>query len=95
MNSIEPNQIIQGQRNYVGRVMALLAIATIVALAVLVWPATAQTDRITGPRFQISSWGLSGPNRTGHGAYVLDTSTGEVWLIVEGGTPKKIAEKLK
>jgi hypothetical protein len=52
----------------------------------------------TGPspgRFQISSWGFGATGRSGHGAYVVDTATGEVWVIHEGGMQRKLVDKLK
>jgi hypothetical protein len=64
--------------------------AALVALSV-----AAATGTATGPRFQISAWGFSGPGRSGHGAYVLDTTSGEVWVVDEGGMQKKLVDKLK
>ncbi|HMJ66541.1 MAG TPA: hypothetical protein VK615_14450 [Candidatus Binatia bacterium] len=64
--------------------------AALVALSV-----AAATGTATGPRFQISAWAFAGDGRSGHGAYVVDTATGEVWVVHEGGTQKKLVDKLK
>jgi len=55
----------------------------------------AATGTATGPRFQISAWAFAGDGRNGHGAYVVDTATGEVWVIHEDGAQKKLVDKLK
>jgi hypothetical protein len=51
------------------------------------------------PRYQIAAWAHpaafgSGGHSSGssHGAYVLDTQSGEVWHISEAGRPKKIGK---
>jgi hypothetical protein len=64
--------------------------ASLVGLSV-----AAATGTATGPRFQISAWGFGGEGRSGHGAYVVDTTTGEVWAVHEGGMQKKLVDKLK
>jgi hypothetical protein len=40
------------------------------------------------PRYQIDAWNTN----LGHGAYVLDTQSGEVWHISEAGRPKKLGK---
>jgi len=74
----------------------ILLTAVIVGLTVGFFSSAAQTDRLapTTPRYQISAWGFTGPNSTGHGAYVLDTFTGEVWLVGESPA-RKMADKLR
>ena len=67
--------------------------ALMVALVAL--SVAAATGTATGSRFQISAWGFAGDGRTGHGAYVVDTTTGEVWVVHEGGMQRKLADKLK
>jgi hypothetical protein len=64
--------------------------AALVALSV-----AAATGTATGPRFQVSAWGFAGEGRSGHGAYVVDTTTGELWVVHEGGIQKKLVDKLK
>jgi len=65
-------------------------VAALVALTV-----AAATGTAIGPRFQISAWGFAGQGRSGHGAYVVDTTTGELWVVDEGGTQRKLVDKLK
>jgi hypothetical protein len=44
--------------------------------------ATATSDGVAvGVKYQISSWGSSG----NHGAYLIDTQTGEVWSVESTG----------
>jgi hypothetical protein len=62
--------------------------------------ASAQAAPAEIPRFQLRTWaypGFSGPNLSGqpsHGAYVLDTVTGKLWLSHEG-QPLKPAGQVK
>ena len=67
-----------------------ILMAALIALSVAAASGTA-----TGPRFQISAWGFSGDGRSGHGAYVVDTFTGEVWVVPEGGMQRKLVDRLK
>jgi hypothetical protein len=55
----------------------------------------AATGPASNPRFQISAWGFAGQGTSGHGAYVVDTTTGELWVVSEGGMQRKLVEKLK
>ena len=60
--------------------------------------AQAQQPTATTRRFQISAWAhpagthtiTGGGSNAMHGAYVLDTQTGKVWRIREGGKPEPI-----
>lgn len=60
--------------------------------------ARTQQPTATTQRFQISAWAHPAGtySNTGvgsnamHGAYVLDTQTGKVWQIKEGGKPEPI-----
>jgi hypothetical protein len=65
-------------------------IAALFALSV-----AAATGPATGSRFQVSAWGFAGQGTSGHGAYVVDTTTGELWVVSEGGMQRKLVEKLK
>jgi hypothetical protein len=46
------------------------------------------------PRYQIDAWAyLGAPGYpSSHGAYVLDTHSGEVWSIGQSGRPKKVGK---
>ena len=93
MNPIQtpPNAQINNHITHWAALLVLL-VALSVGLTVGFISRAAQTDKTATPgsaRYQISAFG----NTTGHGAYVLDTWTGEVWLV--GQFPqKKIADKL-
>ena len=50
-------------------------------------------DRI-GPRFQISAFGAASAQGVFHGAYVIDTTTGQIWHVRSGGKPEEVTEKL-
>jgi hypothetical protein len=46
-------------------------------------------------RYQISAYGTpTGGGGFHHGCYVLDTATGQVWHVLAGGVPEKVADKL-
>jgi hypothetical protein len=62
--------------------------------AIALFTGAAATNSPISSRFQLSAWGFSSERSTGHGAYVLDTATGEVWLVMESG-PRKLVDKLK
>jgi hypothetical protein len=61
--------------------------------------AAAQQDQ-RAPAFQISSWAHSAApanngvlvDRSQYGAYVIDTRSGKVWLIVGQGEPRSIGQ---
>ena len=58
-------------------------------------PAVAQTNSAArAGQYQISAY--AGPMNTefGHGCYVLDTATGEVWHLRLGGVAEKVSDKL-
>ncbi len=49
------------------------------------------------PGFQVSGWafgGYSSPNGTEHepayGSYIVDMHSGEIWLVIKDGKPKRI-----
>jgi len=64
-------------------------------MAVLVGLSVAAATDTPSARFQISAWGFAAQGRSGHGAYIVDTTTGEVWVVDEGGTQRKLVDKLK
>jgi hypothetical protein len=45
-------------------------------------------------RYQVSAWaypgGGPGPGTPSHGAYVLDTQSGQLWLTIDGRMTRKI-----
>jgi hypothetical protein len=58
--------------------------------------AVAQTaPAVTTPRFQISAYAGSTPQGIGHGCYIIDTVTGQVWHARQGGLAEKVADKLR
>ena len=59
-------------------------IAALVALSV-----AAATGTATGPRFQVSAWGFASDHGSGHGAYVVDTMSGEVWVVREAAARRR------
>jgi hypothetical protein len=80
-----------------------LLLSAVGAVALSVRPATPRAMAQGAPpsppqRYQISAWahpaGSVGPNLGGshamHGAYILDTMTGKVWQVREGGRPEPI-----
>ena len=74
--------------------------AAIAALALTFAPsAFAQTDKAGAaptPRYQVSSWAFGSEAGKGErGCYIIDSSTGELWVAHADGAPKKIGEKLK
>jgi hypothetical protein len=44
--------------------------------------------------YQISSFAGTAGGSVSHGAYVVDTMSGKVWIVRDGGEPKIVAEKL-
>ena len=65
--------------------------------------AVAQTDRLAAPpagspRFQISAWavpiGSEYAARAEQGCYIVNTATGELWLAIGDGSPKRISDRL-
>lgn len=47
-------------------------------------------------RFQVSAWGFgSDAGRGERGCYIVDTTTGELWVAHADGAAKKLSEKLK
>lgn len=48
------------------------------------------------PRFQISSWAFGSDADNGErGCYIVDTTTGELWVARADGIPLRIGDKLK
>ena len=45
-----------------------------------------QQPPAAAPRYQLSAWG----SHATRGAYILDTQSGKVWQIIEGGQPNLI-----
>jgi hypothetical protein len=58
--------------------------------------APAQSNDASHPssRYQISSWAYPATERSdaSHGAYIIDSSNGEVWYFQGVGKPQKIGE---
>jgi hypothetical protein len=46
-------------------------------------------------RFRISAFSSATAGGVFHGAYVIDTATGQVWHVRSGGKPEKVADKLE
>jgi hypothetical protein len=63
-------------------------LAAVVGLTVA---AVTGTASVPGSRYQISAFG----DANGNAAYVVDTATGEVWIVSQGGSPRKLADKMK
>ena len=62
--------------------------------------AVAQADKTAlplTPSYQISAWAFfnSATNVAERGCYIIDTSTGELWVAHADGAPKRVAGKLK
>lgn len=54
-------------------------------------PAIAQQPPKAEPgRYMISSWGYGMHQGSGHGAYVLDTQTGEVFIVYATEEPRSV-----
>ena len=45
-------------------------------------------------RYQVSAWAYAGSSGIApkHGAYLLDTQSGQLWLTVDGGEAQKIGK---
>ena len=70
---------------------------TVVIAIVSATSVFAQTDRAgtrTISRYQISAYVYGGPRTSGHGCYIVDTWTGELW-ISQGGALKKLSEAIE
>jgi hypothetical protein len=54
-----------------------------------------QINPVDPARFQISAY--AGPTKDGHGhgCYIIDTSTGEVWHALYGGQLEKVSGKVR
>ncbi len=80
-------------------IAAALSIAFVCGLA---WstllptqPALAQSaPGGTAGRYQISAYAGTTPGGLGHGCYLVDTATGQVWHSRYGGTAEKVSDKL-
>lgn len=81
----------------------LLGAASIIGLTGTVIPqrALAQAQQPpVGPRYQIAAWAYparsiqssDSSNQPSHGAYILDTQSGKVWQVIEGGKPEPIGD---
>jgi len=59
--------------------------------------AQAERSAMASPaRFQVSAWGFgSDAGRGERGCYIVDTTTGELWVAHADGAAKKLSEKLK
>jgi hypothetical protein len=61
------------------------------------WPATApvaaQGGKADAPRYQISSWAFpaSKEGDAYHGAYIIDTQKGDLWIVDRRNKPEKLA----
>ena len=53
--------------------------------------AFAQVPPQAAPRFSISAWAYPA-SELSHGAYILDTQSGQVWLIYRDGKPSPIGQ---
>jgi len=80
-------------------IAASLTAATAVLALIFGANALAQIDKPAAaltPRFQVSAWAFGSDAGKGErGCYIIDTSTGELWIAHADGAPKKLAEKLK
>jgi hypothetical protein len=67
----------------------IIAITILVTLVTVELWGQADSPDLAHPtqfRYQISAWGTS----NAHGAYVVDTATGEVWYSLYNGVPKRV-----
>ena len=85
----------KSSRYAVGAVLVALLIGLVLGAAFFGNPAVAQTGSAAAAgRYQISAY--AGPTKDGfgHGCYVLDTATGQVWHTRHGGETEKVSGKL-
>jgi hypothetical protein len=76
-------------------VLAMLVAAVVVALALSGrdTPATAQPGKAPAPevgRYQLSAFSYSSQRGQTNGAYILDTATGEVFVVHEQAKPASL-----
>ena len=58
-------------------------------------PAVAQTGSATSAgRYQISAYAGTTADGLGHGCYIVDTTTGQVWHTRLGGSAENVSGKL-
>lgn len=82
---------------YPRTILAVMCIALGFAVGTLMRDREASAQQAANggaPRFQISSFGAATEQGVFHGAYVIDTTTGQVWHVRSGGQPHKVTEKL-
>lgn len=58
--------------------------------------AAAQAAPEPQARYQVSAYAAQqGAGTFGHGCYILDTTTGELWHARSGGKTEKVSEKMR
>lgn len=79
---------------------ALIAIGLILGMIINSEYGVRQADaqppaQVTRSTFQISAY--AGPNGDGfgHGCYILDSGTGELWHARHGGSLEKVSDKIR
>jgi hypothetical protein len=83
--------------SYRRTILAFLCIALGLAVGMLIRDREANAQQAAdggAPRFQISAFGAASQQGVFHGAYVVDTTTGQVWHVRAGGQPAKVADQL-
>jgi hypothetical protein len=57
--------------------------------------ADAQPPAAGPPRYQVSAYAGPSGQGFGHGCYIIDTVTGELWKAQLGQQPQKVGEKIR
>jgi hypothetical protein len=79
--------------------IGMLLLGAVLGVIVSVGPggrrADAQQPAPAAARYQVSAYAGPSGQGFGHGCYILDTVTGELWQAQQGGRLQKVSEKIR